>query len=89
MHRAFTFSFELAAQVVSVGRPRLARRLKSLLVAGEKKSNVRTTSRIMRHRDETCGWHVCAGRVKHVLRDLDHAVAGSGHHDDGGAGMAN
>ena len=24
----------------------------------------------MRYRNETCGWHVCAGRVKHVV-DLD------------------
>ena len=38
----------------------------------------------MRHRNATCGWHVCAGRVKHVV-DLDLAVAGTGPHD-GGAG---
>ena len=38
----------------------------------------------MRHRNETCGWHVCAGRVKHVV-DLDLTVARTGPHD-GGAG---
>ena len=36
----------------------------------------------MRHRKETCGWHVCAGRVKHVV-DLDLTVARIGPHDEG------
>ena len=40
----------------------------------------------MRHRNETCGWHVCAGRMKHVV-DLDLTVARAGPHD-GGAGRA-
>ena len=40
----------------------------------------------MRHRNETCGWHVSIGRVKHVV-DLDLAVARTGPHD-GGAGRA-
>ena len=40
----------------------------------------------MRHRNETCGWHVCAGRVTHVV-DLDPTVARTGPHD-GGAGRA-
>ena len=39
----------------------------------------------MRHRNETCGWHVCAGRVKHV--DLDLTVARAGPRD-GGTGRA-
>ena len=38
----------------------------------------------MRHRNDTCGRHVCAGRVKHVV-DLDPTVARTGPHD-GGAG---
>ena len=38
----------------------------------------------MGHRNETCGWHVCAGRVKHAAH-LDLAVARTGPHD-GGAG---
>ena len=40
--------------------------------------------RVIRHHSETCGWHVCAGRVKHVI-DLDPTVARKGAHD-GGAG---
>ena len=40
----------------------------------------------MRHRNETCGWHVCAGRVTHVV-DLDPTAARTGPHD-GGAGRA-
>ena len=40
----------------------------------------------MRHRSETCGWHVCVGRVKHVV-DLDLTVARAGPHD-GGTGRA-
>ena len=36
----------------------------------------------MRHRNETCGWHVCAGRVTNVA-DLDLAVARTGPHDGG------
>ena len=38
----------------------------------------------MRHRNETCWWHICAGRVKHVVV-LGPAVACPGLHD-GGAG---
>ena len=30
--------------------------------------------RVIRHHNETCGWHVCAGRVKHVV-DLNLTVA--------------
>ena len=37
---------------------------------------------------KTCGWHVCAGRVKHVV-DLDLMVARSGPHDGGTGGVAN
>ena len=37
----------------------------------------------LRHLDETCRWHVYAGRVKHV--DLDRTVARTGPRD-GGAG---
>ena len=37
---------------------------------------------VILHNDETCGWHVCAGRVKHVV-DLDHTVARTGPHDGG------
>ena len=40
----------------------------------------------MRHRIETCGWHVCAGHVKHVV-DFDLTVGRKGSHDDG-AGRA-
>ena len=40
----------------------------------------------MRHRNETCGRHVCAGRVKRVV-DLDLTVARAGPHD-GGIGRA-
>ena len=40
----------------------------------------------MRHRVETCGWHACAGRVKHVV-DVDLTVTRSGPYDDG-AGTA-
>ena len=40
--------------------------------------------RIISHRNDTCGWHVCAGRVKHVV-DLHLTVARTGPHD-GGAG---
>ena len=36
----------------------------------------------MRHRSETCGRHVCAGRMKHVV-DLDLTVARTGPHDGG------
>ena len=36
----------------------------------------------MRHRNETCGWLVCAGRVKHVV-DLDLTVARTCPHHDG------
>ena len=39
----------------------------------------------MRHRNETCGRRVYAGRVKHVYLDL--MVARAGPHD-GGAGRA-
>ena len=35
------------------------------------------------HRNETSGWHVCAGTVKHVV-NLDLTVARTAH--DGGAG---
>ena len=42
--------------------------------------------RVMRHRNETRGWHVCAGRVKHVV-DLNLTVARAGPHD-GGTGRA-
>ena len=40
----------------------------------------------MRHHDKTCGWHVCGGRVKHVV-DLDLAIDRAVPHD-GGAGRA-
>ena len=40
----------------------------------------------MRHRNETCGRHVCAGRVKRVV-DLDLTVSRAGPHD-GGIDMA-
>ena len=40
----------------------------------------------MRHRNETCGWHVCIGRVTHVV-DLDPTVTHTGPHN-GGAGRA-
>ena len=40
--------------------------------------------RITRHHKETYGWHVCAGRVKHVV-DLGLTVARRDPHD-GGAG---
>ena len=42
--------------------------------------------RVIRHRNETCGWHACAGRVKHVV-GLDLTVARAGPHD-GGTGRA-
>ena len=42
--------------------------MKSLLFAD--KSSVEIYVRVMRHRNETYGWHVCAGRVKHVV-DLE------------------
>ena len=38
--------------------------------------------RVMRHRNETCGWRVCAGRVKHVV-DVDLMAARTSPHDDG------
>ena len=41
----------------------------------------------MRHRNETCGWHVCAGRVTNVA-DLDLAVARTGPHDGGAVRVA-
>ena len=41
----------------------------------------------MRHRIETCGWHVCAGRVKHAV-DLDPTVARTGPHDGGTSRVA-
>ena len=41
----------------------------------------------MRHRTETCGWHVCAGRVKHVV-DLDRMVVRTGPHEGGAGGVA-
>ena len=37
---------------------------------------------VIHHRNETCGWHVCAGRVKYVL-DLDLTVARTDPHDGG------
>ena len=40
--------------------------------------------RVIRHRNETCGWHVCAGRVRRVV-DLDLTVARTCPLD-GGAG---
>ena len=76
MHPGSTLSFELAAQVVSVARTRPARAFR------RKQKN----GMYIRHRDETYGWHVCAGRAKHVV-DLDPTVARTGPHD-GGAGRA-
>ena len=44
--------------------------------------------RVMRHRNETRGWHVCAGRVKHVV-DLDPTVACIGSRDGAAGRVAN
>ena len=43
--------------------------------------------RVMLYRNETCGWHVCGGRVKHIV-DLDLTVAYTGPHDDGASRAA-
>ena len=77
MYPASTLSFELVALAVSVGRVRPARRLKSLLFADFTKNEMYV--RVIRHHNETCGWHVRAGRVKHA--DLDLAVDCSGPQD--------
>ena len=37
---------------------------------------------------ETCGWHACAGRVKHVV-DLDLTDAREGPHEDGAGRVTN
>ena len=84
MHPASRFSIELAALVDCVGQTRPARRLNSLLFAENKHNEMYV--RVMCHRNETCGWHVYAGRVKHVV-DLDLTVARTATHD-GGAGRA-
>ena len=44
-------------------------------------------TRVIRHRTETCGWHVCVGRVKHVV-DRDLTVARTGPHDHGAGRVA-
>ena len=72
MYPASTLSFELVALAVSVGRVRPARRLKSLLFADFTKNEMYV--RVIRHHNETCGWHVCTGRVRLVV-DLDLTVA--------------
>ena len=41
----------------------------------------------MRHHNETCARHICAGRAKHVV-DLDLTVARADPHHDGGTGRA-
>ena len=41
-------------------------------------------TRVMRHRNETCAWHVCAGHVKHVV-DLDLTIGHTAPHDGGAA----
>ena len=71
---------ELAALVVCVRRPRPARRLKSLPFAENKNNEMYV--RVLRHRNETCGWHVRAGRVKHAV-DLELMGARAGPHEDG------
>ena len=42
----------------------------------------------MHHRNETCAWHVCAGRVKHVIH-LDITVGRTRPHDGGAGREAN
>ena len=59
MHPGSTLSFEFAALVVSLARTRPARALNPLLFAENKKNEM--YARVIRHHDETCGWHVCAG----------------------------
>ena len=81
MYPASILSLELVALVVSVGRIRPARRLKSLFFT--ENQNNETYVRVRHHPNEPCRWHVCAGRVKRV-EDFDLTVARTGPHGGGG-----
>ena len=90
VHPASTFSIELAALAVCVGTTRPARRLQIVCFFAQPKNNEiyvpGTWYVFIRHRNETRGWHVCAGRVKYVVY-LDLTVVRTGPRDDG-AGRA-
>ena len=85
MHPASTSSFEFAA-IWGLCRENSSRScVKSSTFRREK--NNETYVRVIRYH-ETCGCHVCAGRVNHVV-DLDLTVARAGPHDAGAGRAAN